>query len=262
MSKVDNKDLFQTLIEIRQLLFRIIDTKYVSAKKKQGSIGEAQREEFKKEAKITVEDLCSSIIYKIELLASKLLTIKSFDWDKFHNFQSCRDPKDDNRVCQQLHGGAFVVSCKDKETMEHFIFTEITTFISNIGGVIDNVALLIERAFILDIKGIVLLDKIYDQLSDGPLRDFLKKYTKEKYNFWGMRYIRTACEHQDLTKVFQYGEKAGLGKRDLKIPYINDDIRKLDTPEENRIDLYCEFLHEKTCDFIQEFAIALSKSSS
>lgn len=260
MSKISNSDLHKIIKEIKPLLCRAIEANYSSPEAAQGSIGSAQKEELKKEVVEIVGALTYSVSYKIELLAYKLLTIKTFDWDKYHYFKVHQDSSKDRKVCQELHGGLFLVSCGDKETMEQFIFTEITSFFSNIGGIIDNTALLIRHSFLLDIKGMVLLDKVYDHLKEGALKDFLQEYTKDKYSFWGMRDVRTACEHHDLTRVFPYNKPAGLGARDLGIPYINRDIRKADIPESNRVDLYCEFLHEKICEFIQKFAVALSKT--
>lgn len=260
MSKTSNSDLFIILTEIKQLLYRVIDAKFISSGSGLGTIIDVQKEELKKEAKKTVENLSCSAIYKVELLAYKLLTIKSFDWSKFHNFKYHQGLSKDKKVCQELHGGLFLVSSSDKETMEHFIFTEITAFFSSISGVIDNVALLIKQAFLLNIEGMVLLNEVYKRTDSGPLKDFLKIYTGDNYHFWGMRYVRTACEHQDLTKVFPYSKRAGLGTRDLGVPYINEDIRKPDAPEDNRIDIYCEFLHDKMCDFLKGLMVALSNT--
>lgn len=247
---------------MRSLLNQVIDEKYASSSESQESIRGVEREELKKEAVSSVKDLCSSVINKIELLNYKLLAIKSFDWDKLHNFKYHQNPTiHNNRVAQELRDGTFVILCSDKEIMEQFIFTEITSFFSNVSGIIDNVALLIRYSFRLDIKNnMILLNDVYERLSDGSLKDFLKNYTKDKYNFWGMRDIRTACEHKVLTSVFLYSEKAGLGTKDLGVPYINNDIRKPDLPEENRVDIYCGFLYEKICDFLKGLMVALSNT--
>jgi hypothetical protein len=262
MSKISNSGWFKIIRDIKFLLYKVIETQYSFPSTEEGSIRDVQKDVLKKEAEKIVEALTYSIRYKIELLEYKLYTIKTFDWDKYHYFKTHQDDSEDKKVCQTLHGGSFLVSCSNKETMEHFIYSEITSFISNISGIIDNIALLIKHSFGLDIKGDVLLNKVYDQLSNGALKDCLQEYTNDRYNFWGMRKVRKACEHQDLSNVFPYRKPAGLGAKDLGMPYISSDIKRPDLPEDNRVDIYCEFLHEKICDFLQKFAVALSKSVS
>ena len=265
MSKASKSDLYRIVNEITLSLNHIIEKKYATLQGSQGSIRDAEREELKKEAIKSVKDLSSSVNNKIELLTCKLMTITSFNWDILHNFKYHQDPsKNNNMVAQSLLDGAFVVLCSEQDTMKHFIFTEIAAFFSNISGIIDNVALLIKYSFRLDFKkDDILLNDVYDLLDDCSVKDFLINYTKEKYNFWGMRTVRKACEHKDLTDVFFYGEKAGLVTRDLGLPYINSDIRNVDPEreEENRIDIYCEFLYEKMADFLRGLAVALSNSN-
>lgn len=265
MSRTNKHDLFRAVNEIKISLNQIIEKAYPIPQESQGSIRDAEREEVKREAIRLVKDLSSSVNNKIELLTGKLMIMASFNWDTLHNFKYHKDPaKNNNMVSQSLLNGEFVVLCSDQDTMKNFIFTEIAAFFSNISGIIDNVALLIKHSFRLDLKkDDILLNDVYDLLNDCPVKDFLINYTKEKYNFWGMRAVRKACEHKDLTDVFLYGEKAGLVTKDLGLPYINSDIRNVapGREEENRIDIYCEFLYEKMADFLRGLAVVLSNSN-
>jgi len=264
MSRTNKSDLFRIVNEINASLNQVIEKKYPLPVGSQGSIRDAERQALREEAIQSVKDISSSVNNKIELLTNKLMIITSFNWDLLHNFKFHKHPsKNNNMVAQPLLNGEFIILCSDQDTMSNFIFTEIAAFFSNISGIIDNVALLVRYSFRLEFKKEeIILNDIFDQLGDGPLKVLLSNYTKDKYHFWGMRAVRKACEHKDLTDVFLYGEKAGLGTRDLGPPYVNNNIRNIITgkEEENRIDIYCEFLYEKMASFLKELKVALSNS--
>lgn len=240
-----------------------------------GTARNAEQEKVREYEKQAIDAFCESILFKIESLSYKLDAIKSFNWDKYHNFEhhlfdtKKTEKTDNDKVRQELQNGKLIILCKDSKTMEYYIFTEIAAFFSNIASIIDNVGYILKYSFRLEIEKEEI--KIYDvhkQIQE-PLKLLLYEHVIKDYTFGGMRDIRTACEHRALTEVFPFSRMRALGDRDLGppsilgMPYVNDigtEISKI-KKENRRLDTYCEYLHRKLCDFLDQLVATVIKIS-
>lgn len=218
------------------------------------TIQDEQLQGLKQKAIDSIGCLSFSIKYKLNLLINKLNTIKSFDWQKFHRFEDHKRQSDDNKVVQILHDGDYLISFPEKEIMEFFIYTELTSFFSTLSTVIDNLMLLVKEAFDLDISGTITVWKVYESLEGGSIKEVIGEGLMQDNAVKGMRDIRKTCEHYDHSKVFLFPESPSLGGRDLGVPHINSELLEF-PPEENMpIDRYCENLYRTICDFLEKFS--------
>ena len=109
MSKL--AEIRQIVLDIKNYLFSITEKTHIAIVPEKGSIIDSQREKLKEDAIKSIDSLCDSIIYKMELSSHKLATIKTFDWEIYHNFDYYSEiakAKDggDEKVIQKLHDGA------------------------------------------------------------------------------------------------------------------------------------------------------------
>jgi len=264
MSKMGVLELVQLIDNIKCQALLIANEKYTAA----GAVfaSDVQREKEKRDAGGAIEGLCRSINYKIRVLSYKLKTIKSFDWGLFHNFSLRQEenrekvPSDEKvLVAQKLSEGEIVFACATQDLMEKFIVSEIATFFSNISGVIDNLSLIIDKAFVLRLGEGALLWRVAKELEEGALKKRLEYYAGENYSFWKMRDVRNCIEHRALNQVLIYPTQPSFADKNVGSLYVSDRIVNLENVD-LRIDLYCEFIHSKLCDFLKEISDSISST--
>lgn len=259
------KDIWDLITGIKLSFISIVEKNYSTVNdKSSGSILDPQMVKLKKNALESVNSLCSSIAYKLDLVSHRLQAIKTFDWSILHNFDYHKSQSQEAKVKQNLYEGKLIISCAEKEIMEDYIFSEISAFFSNISGIIDNISIILRECYRLDVSELALFKNVYAKLEKGKLKDFLHKYVVSDYNFGGMRIVRKACEHRDLTQIFPYSKHAGLGSRylDLGKPFVNCEGIKFDNSEDSKIDAYCDSLFNKVCEFLRGLANVLSELAS
>lgn len=251
--------------EFRDLILEVANKSYTPSST-DNLIG---NEELNKEKEIVIkslEDLCVALFQKIEFLNYRLQTIMTFDWNYRENLENINPEERLDERPMRLHGDRLQIKFNHKDTIAYFIFFEVSGFMSTLSSIIDLLAELLRFSFRVKVKGMPTIINVNENISDKKLRIFIQEKFCTNYSFYGMRHIRTHCEHGDHSKILNVIVTQDFPRRTNRVlaVKINKKLMASDFPleladisESDNLNVYCEFLYKKIVENIEEFFTVL-----
>lgn len=238
-----------SLIDITNFIYNNLDNA--------SDVGSAELSNEQEFAVSELKNLCPALLHKLQLLNYRLQTIESFDWQ--NEFKEGYELK-------ELHNGNMKIQFKNKFTLEHFIYLEISGFLSVLSSIIDIVAQVVCHSFRVNVrnKNYITVRETSEKLEHyDDLKKFLLERFCDDYSFYGMRNLRTQCEHRSHLGIMQWiksfpggmNNEARINKT-IFLLELSDELKQIQ--DWNKVDIYCRFLYKKIISYLEEFVGEIS----